>query len=74
MTTITTSADFLDEDGRNGHASLKQVTEALVGQQIAAVEKAGFNSITFRFASGASMTLTSSGLEGDDLDLVIETD
>lgn len=73
MPTIATSADFLNDDGRYGQASLQQVIDALVGQQIAGVEKAGFNSITFQFVSGASMTLTSSGFEGDDLALVIET-
>lgn len=75
MTTITTSASFLERGYEQlRYAALEEVTRALVGQQIAAVEKADHNSITFRFVSGSSMTLTSSGLEGDDLDLVIETD
>lgn len=55
-----------------GYATLEEVNAALSGETIIAVQQSGHNSITFEFTGGASMTIASSGLEGDDLDLHIE--
>lgn len=72
MATLNTTATFMDGNISFDYATLEQVNAAVVGQQIKSVRQSGHNSITFELANGASMTLTSSGLEGDDLDLNIE--
>lgn len=73
MKTLNTTATFMVGNVTPGYATLEEVNAALSGETIMAVHKSGHNSITFEFTGGASMTLTSSGLEGDDLDLSIET-
>lgn len=73
MKTLNTSGFHLTFSDGDKHASLPEVKATLMGQQISDVIKLEDHSIMFKFVSGASMTLTSSGLEGDDLDLNIET-
>jgi hypothetical protein len=44
------------------------------GKRILSVEATNYNTIKFVLADGQSVTLTPSGIEGDDLDLTIATE
>jgi hypothetical protein len=63
-------------DGLDGsdekYSSQNEVSEFLKGKRVNAVEFTNHNTIKFVFDDGLAVTLTPSGIEGDDLDLVIE--
>jgi hypothetical protein len=68
------SAGFPDGwDGSNGkYASQNEVSELLKGKRITGVEFTNHNTIKFALDDGSAVSLTPSGIEGDDLDLLVE--
>lgn len=52
--------------------TIKKVSDALVGHRVRSVEVVSFNAIKIIFDDGRSVTFTSSGAEGEDLDLRID--
>lgn len=62
------------DDGFLDYSPITAVNEKLVGKRIMSVE--AINHTTFKFVldNGLSVTLTPSGIEGDDLDLTIATE
>lgn len=59
-------------DSSEPHASLSALNECLRGKQIQAVEFTNYNTIRFVLDKGLSVSLTPSGIEGDDLDLLVQ--
>ncbi|VVN26637.1 hypothetical protein PS623_04569 [Pseudomonas fluorescens] len=68
------SAGFPDgwdsSDGK--YSSQTEVSEFLKGKRIIAVEFTNHNTIKFLLDDGLAVSLTPSGIEGDDLDLMVE--
>jgi hypothetical protein len=68
------SASFPDgwdsSDGK--YSSQSEVSEFLKGKRIIAVEFANHNTIRFVLDDGVAVSLTPSGIEGHDLDLMVE--
>jgi hypothetical protein len=50
---------------------LSAVSEKLVGKRIVSVEATNYNTIKLMLDDGLSVTLTPSGIEGDDLDISV---
>lgn len=57
-------------DGK--YSSQFEVSEFLKGKRIIAVEFTNHNTIKFVLDDGLAVSLTPSGIEGDDLDLMVE--
>lgn len=68
------SAGFPDgwdsSDGK--YSTQSEVSEFLKGKRIIAVEFTNHNTIKFVLDDGLAVSLTPSGIEGDDLDLMVE--
>lgn len=64
--------DGLDSFG-DKYSSQNEVSEFLKGKRIFAVEFTNHNTIKFLLDDGVAVSLTPSGIEGDDLDLLVET-
>lgn len=59
-------------DASEQHASLTALNECLGGKQIQAVEFTNYNTIRFILDKGMTVSLTPSGIEGDDLELLVQ--
>jgi len=62
-------------DGAMGdldYSPMAAVSEKLAGKRIASVEATSYNTIKFVLDDGLFVTLTPSGIEGDDLDISID--
>ncbi|NNB33893.1 hypothetical protein [Pseudomonas fragi] len=57
-------------DGK--YSSQNEVSEFLKGKRITAVEFTSHNTIKFVLDDGLAVSLTPSGIEGDDLDLLVQ--
>jgi hypothetical protein len=53
---------------------MSAVSEKLVGKRIVSVEATSYNTIKFVLEDGLFVTLTPSGIDGDDLELTIATE
>ncbi|MBC2385286.1 hypothetical protein HF209_30490 [Pseudomonas sp. WS 5096] len=73
---LKASASFPEgwADSSEPHASLGVLNECLKGKQIQAVEFTNYNTIRFVLDKGLSVSLTPSGIEGDDLDLLVHAE
>ena len=54
------------------YSPMAVVSEKLAGKRIASVEATSYNTIKFVLDDGLSVTLTPSGIEGDDLDISVD--
>lgn len=55
------------------YSAMSVVKDLLMGKRIVGFELTGYNTIKFVLDDGLSVSLTPSGIEGDDLDLSIDS-
>nr|WP_290467337.1 hypothetical protein [Pseudomonas fluorescens] len=55
-----------------GYSAFSAANDLLIGRRIVGIERTGFNTIKFVLNDGLAVSLTPSGIEGDDLDLSID--